>query len=505
MKLQNLIYVIMLVWSASSASAGQTYYVSADGNDAANGTSKKTPWRTLDRVALQTFARNDRLLLAGGEVHHGSIQLGPDRSAGKIEIGSYGNGRAVIDAGTGPGIIIENLSDVKITDLEIFGSGQETNTADGILILSTVDPIPTNTIHYSDFKIDDVEVHDFKQFGILFHSQWGTGLNKARVTSVVSHDNGLEGITVLADEFPGTPNEDIYVGHCIAYHNHGTRGLPQHSGSGIVLGGVKRGTIEYSETYASGDQSDAYATGGPVGIWAWNSDTVTIQFCKVHEMATANNADGGGFDLDGATTNSVLQYNVSWNNNGYGYQLYDFFWGPHQNNTARYNVTVDDAKVTSSRPPTPGQGVLAAFGNLINESFHHNIVFAENEGDSDVKLVQIDTWPADGLAFHDNLYIAGENIRPFDVMDATGANLQMSSNRYVFANQPREFFWNGTVYTSIDQWRADTGLDANSQFFIGPFQPPNAMQTIRAAIDALKQTPTLRPEMFQALQAVSVP
>jgi hypothetical protein len=88
--------------------------------------------------------------------------------------------------------------------------------------------------------------------------------------------------------------------------------LPSHSGSGIVLGGVKRGMIEHSEAYESGGESDATETGGPVGIWAWNSDQVTIQFCKAHDMATANNADGGGFDLDGATVNSVLQYNVSW-------------------------------------------------------------------------------------------------------------------------------------------------------------------------------------------------
>ena len=82
----------------------------------------------------------------------------------------------------------------------------------------------------------------------------------------------------------------------------------------------------------------------------------------------------------------------------------------------------------------------------------------------------------------------------------------MFSNTYVFANQPREFFWNGTVYTSIDPWRANTGLDANSQFFIGPFQsPPVAVQTMRAALDALKQQPTLRPEMFEALQPPAVP
>ena len=300
------------------------------------------------------------------------------------------------------------------------------------------------------------------------------------MTRSVSHDNGLEGITVLADEFPGTPNQDIYVGHCVAYHNHGTRGLPQHSGSGIVLGGVERGTIEYSEAASNGDQSDAYETGGPVGIWAWNSDHVTIQFNKVHNQATANNADGGGYDLDGATTNSVLQYNVSWNNQGYGYQLYDFFWGPHNNNTVRYNATIGDGKVTGRRPPTPGQGVLVGFGNLINESFDHNIVYVENEGESDAKLAQIDTWPGDQLSFHDNVYLAGNGIRPFDVIDSTGTNLQMSNNLYFFAEEPLPFHWNDQVYDTIDEWRADTGLDANSQFSHRPAPVARAADTRRA-------------------------
>jgi hypothetical protein len=492
---------IMLAWSATSAIAGQTYYVSGNGNDAADGTSMGTAWRTLARVAEHTFAADDRLLLEGGVVHHGSIQLSPDRSAGDIEIGSWGNGPAIIDAGTGSGIVIENLSGVKISDLEIRGSGQESNSGDGILITSRVDPIPANTVPYSGFVIDKVEVHGFKRFGILLHSRWGTGLRNARVTRAVSHDNGLEGITVLSDEFPGTPNEDIYIGYSVAYHNHGTRGLPGHSGSGIVLGGVKRGMIEHSEAYESGDQSDAFQTGGPVGIWAWNSDQVTIQFCKSHDMATANNADGGGFDLDGATTNSVIQYNVSWNNHGYGYQLYDFFWGPHSNNTVRYNVTIGDGKVTSSRRPIPGQGVLVGFGNLINESFHHNIAYVENERNSDVKLVQIDTWTGDGLAFHDNIYLAENKIRPFDVIDSTGTKLQMFNNIYFLAEEPLRFHWNERVYKTIDEWRADTGLDGNSQFLIGPL--PSRAQRIREALGALMREPTLRPPMFHELHRLA--
>jgi hypothetical protein len=436
-------------------------------------------------------------LLSAGDVHPGSIQLSPQNSVGDIQIGSYGKGRAIINAGDGSGIVITNLNGVEISSLKIFGSGQETNTGDGILITSSVDPVPAQTLHYSGFVINDVEVYGFKQFGILLHSHWGTGLDDARITNCVSHDNGLEGITVLADEFPGTPNHDIYVGHCVAYHNHGTPGLPQHSGSGIVLGGVENGMIEYSEAYGNGDLSNAFETGGPVGIWAWNSDHVTIQFCKVHNQATDNNADGGGYDLDGATTNSVIQYNVSYDNQGYGYQLYDFWWGPHNNNTVRYNVTIDDGQVTGRHPPTPGQGVLVGFGNLINENFNHNIAYVQNTSESDAKFVQIDTWTGDRLSFHDNVYLAGTSIRPFDMIDSPGTNLQMDHNLYYFPDQPLPFNWNGQVYDTIEQWQAATGLDANSEFFIGPFA--SRVQRIRAGLDALIRQPTLGRVMFSSL------
>ena len=193
----------------------------------------------------------------------------------------------------------------------------------------------------------------------------------------------------------------------------------------------------------------------------------------------------------------MIQYNVSWNNHGYGYQLYDFFWGPHSGNTVRYNVTIGDGQVTSSRRPTPGQGVLVGVGNLINESFHHNIAYVENEGESDIKLAQIDTWAGDGLAFHDNIYLAGNTIRPFDVIDSTGTNLKMFDNIYYLAEEPLPFHWNERVYNTIGEWRTEIGLDGSSQFFIGPL--PSRAQRIRAELDALKQQPTLQPAMFHSL------
>jgi hypothetical protein len=161
--------------------------------------------------------------------------------------------------------------------------------------------------------------------------------------------------------------------------------------------------------------------------------------------------------------------------------------------------------VTSSTRPTPGQGVLVGFGHLINESFHHNVAYVENDGDSEVKLVQIDTWDGDDLAFHDNVYIAADAIRPFEVIQQfevmMGTNLKMFDNLYFFAEEPLPFRWNDEVYSSIEEWQADTGLDANSQFVIGPLG--SRAQNIIAALEALMLEPTLRPDMFYALHRLA--
>src|SRR5205809_1010310 len=70
--------------SVSAVPAAHTYYVSPSGDDTANGTSKKTAWRTLSRVAQQRFNAGDRLLLEAGVVHSGSIALDPSNSAGNF-------------------------------------------------------------------------------------------------------------------------------------------------------------------------------------------------------------------------------------------------------------------------------------------------------------------------------------------------------------------------------------------------------------------------------------
>jgi hypothetical protein len=56
--------------------------------------------------------------------------------------------------------------------------------------------------------------------------------------------------------------------------------------------------------------------------------------------------DGGGFDLDGGVSNSVIQYCLSYNNQGGGYGLFEYGAAkPWENNTLRYCISYNDGSL----------------------------------------------------------------------------------------------------------------------------------------------------------------
>ena len=82
--------------------------------------------------------------------------------------------------------------------------------------------------------------------------------------------------------------------------------------------------VEYCEAMENGWDMPRPGN-GPVGIWGYEADHLTIQYCYSHDNKTSPNGyDGGRFDFDGGITNSVMQYNLSMNNEGAGYGLFQF-------------------------------------------------------------------------------------------------------------------------------------------------------------------------------------
>ena len=119
---------------------------------------------------------------------------------------------------------------------------------------------------------------------------------------------------------PVYAHEDVVLRDVAAFRNVGDpANATRNTGSGAVLGSVRRGLVEQSRFYENGASSRA--SEGPLGAWAYDSTQVVIQQNVAYRNRTGD-ADGGGFGLDVNVSDSLIQYNLSYDNDGPGLQLY---------------------------------------------------------------------------------------------------------------------------------------------------------------------------------------
>lgn len=90
--------LILLLMLAASPLYATKYYVSATGNDAANGTSTATPWASLHRIGRTAYAPDDTIALKCGDWFEGQIL--------DTLVGSLGHPVVVTSYGTGARPII---------------------------------------------------------------------------------------------------------------------------------------------------------------------------------------------------------------------------------------------------------------------------------------------------------------------------------------------------------------------------------------------------------------
>ncbi len=338
-RIHLLVCIFLLIIGCSAPSS--IYYVDGQlGNDTNPGTLKK-PFKTIKWVnAFQLHAGNS-VLFAGGQTFTGTLQF-KGLSGTKeqpITIGSYGNGRAIINGENGNAIYASVCSWLQVKNLIVTGTGRlKGNTGSGVEFRRTL-----------DCSIDSVEASGFLWSGVK-----AVGGKNLRVTNVYAHDNGFSGINVESDgqdsgglEGSGAKSfRNLYIANCVADNNPGCPEVKNnHSGNGILIGGVTNGTIEFCEAMNNGWDMPREGN-GPVGIWAYQSDSITIQYCYSHDNKTSEiGKDGGGFDFDGGITNSVMQYNFSANNEGAGYGLFQYYGASvWKNNIVRNNISYNDGR-----------------------------------------------------------------------------------------------------------------------------------------------------------------
>jgi hypothetical protein len=453
--------IFLLIITALTGACSNVYYVSTDGNDENSGKSEAKAWKTIQKVNETDFVPGSSIFFEGGKEFEGTIQLS-EADAGSadknITISSYGDGRALINAKDEEGLIAEGCDHLVVKDLIFKGSGRKTgNTKDGVLITGS-----------DSVTVQNLEVYGFQKSGLHVRKSV-----KTHISYVYAHHNGFSGIHITGqtmNDKTDFDNADLYIGYCVAESNPGDPTvLKNHSGNGILASSVKGGVIEYCEAFNNG--WDMPWTGnGPVGIWIWDCRDFIIQYCIAHDNKTNPvAADGGGFDFDGGVSKSIMQYNLSYNNEGCGYGLYEFgaakAW---ENNIIRYNISQDDGIINGG---AVGIWKNDNRGTMRNCEIYNNTFYNTAENGPIIWLY--DHYP--GFHFRNNIFVYNGTL-----LDE-GQQLRDE----VFQGN---LYWNlaGNLgigsYKTIEEWSAATGKETVNGNLAGRYLDPRLSSAGRTSL-----------------------
>ncbi|WP_460801949.1 right-handed parallel beta-helix repeat-containing protein [Microbacterium sp. GXF6406] len=316
----------------ASAAATTTYYVAADGDDNASGTSAQTPWRTLAKVSATTLGPGTAVLFRAGDTFTGVLNLrGSGTASAPITIGKYGQGARPVLHGAGavPATIhITETSHLLINELEITNTAASRAYRSGILI--TAPAAGLANISLRKLTIRDITGDPYTGQGNFPAAACGgigvtsagekvvDGLLIQDVTITNVDDHGIR-TTATTQTARGTN----YVFRYVDVVNAG--------GNGIVMANVTGALVEGSTVRDSGGRSIACA-----GIWPVYSENVVIQNNGVWNQDTLL-SDGFSYNCDWQNTNAIFQYNYS---NGSKKGFFQSFF--QSTAVVRYNVSQDD-------------------------------------------------------------------------------------------------------------------------------------------------------------------
>ena len=372
----------------------RNFYIGASGNDNNPGT-KSAPFKTVEKVNSLKLLAGDTVYLKGGETFNGSLLISRSISGTSkkpIVITSYGGKYATINAKDSTGISIYKAGYIKLQHLAIIGSGRKTgNIKNGVTIINS-----------TEISVDGLGISGFQKSGLLIYASQNIIAKKVFV-----HDNGSAGITVEAP-YQTRQSSNIKILDCRAENNPGDpTNLTNHSGNGIVVGDCKNILIDRCTATNNGWDMPRVGN-GPVGIWAYEADSVVIQHCLSYKNKTSKGgADGGGFDLDGGVTNSVVQYCFSYGNQGSGYCIFQY-WGasPWRHNTFRYNISENDGTVSDSQA---GLYVWNSSGD--EKQFYDCDVYGNIIYNSKVAAIAFsEVSKSRGLRFYNNIFVGKDSL-----------------------------------------------------------------------------------------------
>ena len=396
---------------------GQTYYVDAqNGDDTYSGLSPGKAWKTLRQVNITTFKPGDSILFCSGQEWEGMLfPKGSGEDGRPVVISRYGHGeRPKIHGGhadpvdfeghrTIQTVLLHNQQYWEISNLEITNmpdnlirdfddNGYEKRRGICVVASDTGElrsiTIKNNYIHH----VQGDDTKDFYGSGGIILSVLGKE-KPSFFSGVYILDNHVYMVNRtgigISSYWQRRPRNGVYppswideMGPYQANLNVVIRGndLKSIGGDGIVPQTSFKALIEYNKVDGAASRSESYN----VGLWAWNSDSVLIQYNEV--CNTLSLLDGMAFDCDAYSVGNIYQYNFSHHNKG-GFMLFfgysaDVPDAMNIGHIIRFNISLND-----------GHALFHLYGSGQTQSMiHNNLLYNDN---SKVTLMVVDGKPSD--------------------------------------------------------------------------------------------------------------
>lgn len=477
-------WLVVLVIAMASSLAAQTYYVSPMGSDTNSGTSTATPWQTIGKVNSFVFPQGSSVFFQGGQTFTGCLvfstaNVPSSSSSTPFTVTSYGSGVATIQSNcsgtTGAAVTVDNVSGFTFDGLKVVNGS---STIYGILLENQTSNTPTQTIVIKNSEITGFgPVSGSANGGEIWIIGYALNGNNGPMNNIQILNNSLHGATVTSPDGGGVNGwgygkniTNVLVQGNTVYNS----GMAATSTwAGIGANGWNGGTIQYNIIHDVG--ANVTSCGGTSGIEVYTANNVTIRYNEIYNVQPSPSYTAGcdwdGIDLDGGTTNSLVEYNYTHHNAGSGYLAYTLkpsgtTWGP---NTYRYNISENDdwARIQGGLfdvvPQVPANA-LQIYGNTL----FTNVSQSTKSGGSACFNFGYagGTW-ASGSLVADNICYMGNRDQYgrsgnfyYNPYGQTGMTI---SNNLYYATSSPTWRWSGTSYTTLAAW-VTKGVETNPAY-----------------------------------------
>ena len=464
METKRAIIYLLAIFFLSCEKNNQFFVDSINGNDNNSG-SKNEPFYSLEKINDTKLTDGSSIFLANGSMFKGSINLINNKD---ITITNYigrseSNDKPIIDAnGLLSGILIENSSDINISNVHITGNGGnesanphkliKTDLRAGVLYI-----VSDNLIH-KNLTIDNVDLKNifFQDEGFERNPKevktpngtqsygWGIRIlnlsDKGNLEDIVIKNSLIENISHSGIRVKG--KLDNKFKNVKVFNNK----LIKTGGPGMVFNSTYNLHAYGNDINFSGSPDDSRKWGRGSGLWTWGS---SLGLIEKNKFQNANGpADSAGCHIDFNCTDIVVQYNLSRNNAGGFVEIL----GNNYNCSYRYNVSINDGHRVKGEGNNFQQGKsfwLSGFaGNgknrigPFNSYIYNNTVFTNKDI---VSKIAVDKG-SKGVFVANNIFyfegetamVLGDQYKPDPGGNGTIENVFFENNLFLENNWPKE-------------------------------------------------------------------